>query len=80
MGVFRDVARPSYDQLLNDQIAVAKTKAPGDADALASLLHGEGPPDWFEPSRLRAACLERHGHPAFSRRIDAALAALGVNG
>jgi glycosyltransferase involved in cell wall biosynthesis len=57
---------------------------PGDAaalaDALASLLHGEGPPDWFEPSRLRAACLERHGHPAFSRRIDAALAALGVNG
>jgi len=40
MGVFRDVARPSYDQLLNDQLAVAKAKAPGDTDALASLLHG----------------------------------------
>jgi 2-oxoglutarate ferredoxin oxidoreductase subunit beta len=40
MGVFRDVTRPSYDQLLNDQLAVAKAKAPGDAGALASLLHG----------------------------------------
>ena len=40
MGVFRDVARPSYDQLLNDQIDVAKAKAPGDADALTSLLRG----------------------------------------
>jgi 2-oxoglutarate/2-oxoacid ferredoxin oxidoreductase subunit beta len=40
MGVFRDVARPSYDQLLNDQLAVAKAKAPGDADALAGLLRG----------------------------------------
>ncbi|MEO7260773.1 MAG: 2-oxoacid:ferredoxin oxidoreductase subunit beta [Jatrophihabitantaceae bacterium] len=40
MGVFRDVARPSYDQLLNDQLAVAKAKAPGDADALNSLLRG----------------------------------------
>jgi 2-oxoglutarate ferredoxin oxidoreductase subunit beta len=40
MGVFRDVARPSYDQLLNDQLAVAKAKAPGDAAALTSLLRG----------------------------------------
>jgi 2-oxoglutarate ferredoxin oxidoreductase subunit beta len=40
MGVFRDVARPSYDQLLNDQLSVAKAKAPGDADALTSLLRG----------------------------------------
>ncbi|MDQ1742453.1 MAG: 2-oxoglutarate/2-oxoacid ferredoxin oxidoreductase subunit beta [Pseudonocardiales bacterium] len=40
MGVFRDVTRPSYDQLLNDQLAVAKTKAPGDAAALATLLRG----------------------------------------
>ncbi|MEO6503856.1 MAG: 2-oxoacid:ferredoxin oxidoreductase subunit beta [Jatrophihabitantaceae bacterium] len=40
MGVFRDVTRPSYDQLLNDQLSVAKAKAPGDADALTSLLRG----------------------------------------
>ena len=40
MGVFRDVARPSYDQLLNDQLAVAKAQAPGGVEALDSLLRG----------------------------------------
>jgi 2-oxoglutarate ferredoxin oxidoreductase subunit beta len=40
MGVFRDVIRPSYDQLLNDQLAVAKAQAPGDAAALNNLLRG----------------------------------------
>jgi len=40
MGVFRDVARPSYDQLLNDQLATAKAQAPGDSSALNSLLRG----------------------------------------
>ena len=40
MGVFRDVTRPSYDELMNDQLSVAKAQAPGDADALTSLLRG----------------------------------------
>jgi uncharacterized protein YbbC (DUF1343 family) len=40
MGVFRDVARPSYDQLLNDQLATAKAQAPCDSSALNSLLRG----------------------------------------
>ena len=40
MGIFRDVARPSYDTLLNDQVAAAKASAPGDSDALMALLRG----------------------------------------
>jgi 2-oxoglutarate ferredoxin oxidoreductase subunit beta len=40
MGVFRDVTRPSYDQLLQDQLGVAKAQAPGDTEALTSLLRG----------------------------------------
>ncbi|MGX7681146.1 2-oxoacid:ferredoxin oxidoreductase subunit beta [Jatrophihabitans sp. DSM 45814] len=48
MGVFRDVTRPSYDQLLNDQLDTAKAKAAaasesgdgGDDDALQALLRG----------------------------------------
>ncbi|HEY2042981.1 MAG TPA: 2-oxoacid:ferredoxin oxidoreductase subunit beta [Jatrophihabitans sp.] len=40
MGVFRSVERPSYDRLLNEQLDTAKAKAPGDADALQTLLRG----------------------------------------
>jgi len=52
--------------------------APALAKALASVLRGEGPATWFDPPLLRAACLDRHGRPAFSRRIRAALADVGV--
>jgi 2-oxoglutarate ferredoxin oxidoreductase subunit beta len=41
MGVFRDVTRPSYDQLLNNQLDSAKAQAPGDEDALQALLRGK---------------------------------------
>ncbi len=40
MGVFRDVVRPTYDRLMTDQLDEARSKAPGDRDALAALLHG----------------------------------------
>jgi 2-oxoglutarate ferredoxin oxidoreductase subunit beta len=40
MGVFRDVSRPVYDELMSDQLDAAAAKAPGDGDALQSLLLG----------------------------------------
>ncbi|MDQ1729861.1 MAG: 2-oxoglutarate/2-oxoacid ferredoxin oxidoreductase subunit beta [Pseudonocardiales bacterium] len=45
MGVFRDITRPSYDQLLNDQLDSAKQAAEttgrgSDQDALQTLLRG----------------------------------------
>jgi 2-oxoglutarate ferredoxin oxidoreductase subunit beta len=44
MGVFRDVSRPSYDDLMNDQLDVAKAKAETtngtDDAALQSLIYG----------------------------------------
>jgi 2-oxoglutarate ferredoxin oxidoreductase subunit beta len=40
MGVFRSVERPVYDQMMSDQLDQAAAKAPGDADALQSLLLG----------------------------------------
>jgi 2-oxoglutarate ferredoxin oxidoreductase subunit beta len=40
MGVFRDVQRPTYDQLMSDQLQQAQTRASSDDDALAALLHG----------------------------------------
>jgi 2-oxoglutarate ferredoxin oxidoreductase subunit beta len=41
IGVFRDVARPVYDELMADQLArAAETQGAGDPDALASLLAG----------------------------------------
>jgi 2-oxoglutarate ferredoxin oxidoreductase subunit beta len=40
MGVFRSVERPVYDQMMSDQLDEAAAKAPGDADALQSLLLG----------------------------------------
>jgi 2-oxoglutarate ferredoxin oxidoreductase subunit beta len=43
MGVFRDVERPSYDRLVNEQLDLAKLKGPGDAGALAELLRGSDP-------------------------------------
>lgn len=49
---------------------------PADVDALAGTLHallaGEGPDAWFDPPRLRAACLARHGRAAFAGRVGAA--------
>lgn len=48
------------------------------ATELAALLHGQGPAEWFQPRQLRDACLEAHGRDAFSRRVSAALAGLGV--
>jgi 2-oxoglutarate ferredoxin oxidoreductase subunit beta len=41
MGVFRSVERPSYDELMSDQLAHAQEKGAGD---LAALLHG--PDTW----------------------------------
>ena len=43
MGVFRDVDRPSYDRLVNEQLDLARLQAPGDAGALAELLRGSDP-------------------------------------
>jgi 2-oxoglutarate ferredoxin oxidoreductase subunit beta len=43
MGVFRDVTRPSYDRLLNDQLQAAKAKSgmeSFDDDELQALLRG----------------------------------------
>ena len=36
MGVFRDVDRPVYDELMADQIGVAKEKGEGELAALLS--------------------------------------------
>ncbi len=43
MGVFRDVQRPSYDRLVNEQLDLAKLKGPGDSAALEELLRGSDP-------------------------------------
>ena len=43
MGVFRDIERPSYDRLVNEQLDLAKLKGPGDAAALGELLRGSDP-------------------------------------
>jgi len=55
---------------------------PDDAGALAlslgALLRGQGPASWFRPPELRGACLAAHGREAFSGRVSAALAKLGV--
>jgi 2-oxoglutarate/2-oxoacid ferredoxin oxidoreductase subunit beta len=40
MGVFRDVDRPSYDELMNGQLATAKAKQ-GEGDLMALLHSGE---------------------------------------
>jgi 2-oxoglutarate ferredoxin oxidoreductase subunit beta len=39
MGVFRDMHRPTYDELMSDQLERAKSR-PSDDDALSALLHG----------------------------------------
>jgi 2-oxoglutarate/2-oxoacid ferredoxin oxidoreductase subunit beta len=43
MGVFRDIERPSYDRLVNEQLDLAKLKGPGDTGALTELLRGSDP-------------------------------------
>jgi 2-oxoglutarate ferredoxin oxidoreductase subunit beta len=43
MGVFRNVSKPSYDRLVNDQLDLAKTQSPGDTGALTDLLRGSDP-------------------------------------
>lgn len=62
--------------------ALGRLVDPDDADALAAelgaLLRGQGPAQWFRPRQLRDACLAVHGRAAFSRRVSAALAQLGV--
>jgi 2-oxoglutarate ferredoxin oxidoreductase subunit beta len=40
MGVFRDVVRSTYDNLMSAQVEQAQATGPGDADALDLLLHG----------------------------------------
>jgi len=40
MGVFRSVERPTYDQLMADQLDTAAAKNPAGPDALATLLAG----------------------------------------
>jgi 2-oxoglutarate ferredoxin oxidoreductase subunit beta len=45
IGIFRQVERPTYDDLARDQIAAARDQSPGEAaDRLASLVHG--PDTW----------------------------------
>jgi len=41
MGVFRSVGRPSYDQLLKEQLETARAQDSGDDQALADLLRGK---------------------------------------
>ncbi|HEX2903798.1 MAG TPA: 2-oxoacid:ferredoxin oxidoreductase subunit beta [Jatrophihabitans sp.] len=43
MGIFRNVARPTYDRLVNEQVDLAKAQRPGDAAALTELLRGNDP-------------------------------------
>lgn len=40
MGIFRQVARPTYDDAAREQVAVARDAAPHDRAALQSLLRG----------------------------------------
>jgi len=40
MGVFRSVQRPSYDELMSEQLERAMTSSPGDSAALDKLLRG----------------------------------------
>ncbi len=40
MGVFRSVARPTYDAMMSTQLEQAMAEAPGDDDALDKLLRG----------------------------------------
>ena len=40
MGVFREVERPSYDQLVNDQLDLVGQEGSTGEDALQSLLDG----------------------------------------
>ncbi len=40
MGVFRDVQRPVYDEMMSEQLDTAAAKAPGDAAGLQKLLLG----------------------------------------
>ncbi|HEY9350867.1 MAG TPA: 2-oxoacid:ferredoxin oxidoreductase subunit beta [Acidothermales bacterium] len=40
IGVFRDVTRPTYDDLMTSQLEQAATKNPGDHAALAKLIAG----------------------------------------
>jgi 2-oxoglutarate ferredoxin oxidoreductase subunit beta len=40
MGVFRNVQRPVYDELMAEQLEHAASQAPADDDALATLLAG----------------------------------------
>jgi len=41
IGIFRQVERPTYDDLARAQIGAAREQAPGDVDArLASLIAG----------------------------------------
>jgi 2-oxoglutarate/2-oxoacid ferredoxin oxidoreductase subunit beta len=40
IGVFRDVARPTYDDMMASQLEQARAKQPGDKDALARLIAG----------------------------------------
>jgi 2-oxoglutarate/2-oxoacid ferredoxin oxidoreductase subunit beta len=41
MGVFRDVARPTYDGLMAAQLDHTLTKDASDTAALDALLHGK---------------------------------------
>jgi glycosyltransferase involved in cell wall biosynthesis len=54
---------------------------PCDDDAVASglqaMLEHKGADVWFQPTRLREACLARHGRPAFQARVSAALTRAG---
>jgi 2-oxoglutarate/2-oxoacid ferredoxin oxidoreductase subunit beta len=41
MGIFRQVSRPTYDELARDQVASAVQSKPHDTAALQSLLRGK---------------------------------------
>lgn len=48
------------------------------ARGLEELLTRSGPEAWFQPERLRADCLARHGRVAFAARVDNALVHAGA--
>jgi 2-oxoglutarate ferredoxin oxidoreductase subunit beta len=41
MGIFRQVIRPTYDEMARDQVSSARDSKPHDTAALQSLLRGK---------------------------------------
>ena len=79
MGIFRQVSRPTYDEMARDQVASARDSKPHDTAALQSLLRGKD--TWTVDSSTYPSSAGRgragrrgfpahgpgQGHPAISR-------------